>query len=142
MVIEFARNVLGISDAQHAEYDPYASRLIITRLPCSLVGKEIPISLVAGSRVADFYGTATVSEHYYCNSSINPEYSQLFIDREFRIVGVDSEAEARVMEISTHPFFVGTLFVPQERSTAASPHPLVTGFIAAARQRSMPEQGG
>src|SRR4051794_29886377 len=37
-VIEYARNVLGFADAQHAEYDPYASRLFVSELTCSLVG--------------------------------------------------------------------------------------------------------
>lgn len=48
MVIEFSRNVMGISDAQHAEYDPYASHLIVSRLPCSLMGREMEIALTPG----------------------------------------------------------------------------------------------
>lgn len=56
MVIKFARNALGIHDAQHAEYDPYASKLIISRLECSLAGKQMTIALTAGSRVAAIYG--------------------------------------------------------------------------------------
>ncbi|MBM4075372.1 MAG: CTP synthase, partial [Planctomycetes bacterium] len=93
MVIEFARNVLGIHDAQHAEYDPYASKLMISRLACSLVGREMTISLTPASRVAAFYGTVTTTEEYYCNFAVNPEYAHLLADSEFRIVGADSEGE-------------------------------------------------
>ena len=41
MIIEYARNVLGFSDAEHAEYDPYASNLFVSRLDCSLVGRDL-----------------------------------------------------------------------------------------------------
>ncbi len=44
MVIEYARNVLGFKDAQHAEYDPYASNLFISQLDCSLAGREMQIN--------------------------------------------------------------------------------------------------
>ncbi len=141
MVIEFARNVLGVHDAQHAEYDPYASRLIISRLACSLVGKEMTISFTAGSCVAEHYGTTTALEKYYCNFGVHPEFTSVLADSEFRIVGFDAEGEARVMEISSHPFFVGTLFVPQARSTPRSPHPLVLAFLKAAYQSAMTKQG-
>ena len=57
------------------------------------------------------------------------QLGNLLADSEFRIVGSDTEGDARVMEISSHPFFVGTLFVPQARSTKERPHPLVTAFI-------------
>ena len=47
MIVEYARNVLGIEGATHAEYDPYASRLFVTPLSCSLAGKTLPITLTA-----------------------------------------------------------------------------------------------
>jgi len=140
MVIEFARNVLGLQDAHHAEYDPYASKLIISRLACSLVGKQMAISLAAGSRVAAFYGAATSTEEYYCNFAVNPKYIHLLADSGFRIVGSDTEGEAHVMEIPSHPFFVGSLFVPQARSTKDTPHPLVSAFIQSVHQSAIAEQ--
>jgi CTP synthase (UTP-ammonia lyase) len=134
MLIEFARNMLGIQDAQHEEYDPYASRLIVSRLPCSLVGKRLPISLVEGSRARGFYGSASVIEEYYCNFGLNPEFIPAFSNSPFRIVGWDSDSQPRLMEMTQHHFFVGTLFVPQAKSTYLEPHPLVTAFIDAAFQ--------
>jgi CTP synthase (UTP-ammonia lyase) len=49
MVIEYARHVLGYEDAQHAEYDPYASCLFVSASTCSLVGKTMPVTLTPGS---------------------------------------------------------------------------------------------
>lgn len=53
MVLEYARNVLGYQDAQHAEYDPYASSLFISALACSLAGRTMELHFEPGSRVAD-----------------------------------------------------------------------------------------
>lgn len=132
MVIEYARNVAGIHDAQHAEYDPYASRVIVSRLPCSLVGREMEISLTPGSKAAAAYGTPSVSERYYCNFGVNPDFVDQIGNAGFQVVGRDAEGDCRVMELSHHRFFVGTLFVPQARSRPDRPHPLITAFLLAA----------
>ena len=134
MVIEFARNVAGITDAQHAEYDPYASRLIVSRLPCSLVGCEMDISLIPGSKAAAAYGTTSMTERYYCNFGINPDFVNQISNAGFEVVGIDADGDCRVMELSRHRFFVGTLFVPQARSRPDHPHPLVTAFLLAAER--------
>jgi CTP synthase (UTP-ammonia lyase) len=131
VILEFARNVLGIADAAHAESDPYASRLVISKLACSLVGRSLPIKLSEGSLVASLYGTTLVVEQYYCNFGVNPDYVSELASRDLRIVGSDEEGEIRVVELKDHPFFVGTLFVPQMRSRPRKPHPLVRGFLAA-----------
>lgn len=131
MVIEYARNVLGYADAQHAEYDPYASSLFISGLACSLAGREMQLRLLPGSRVASIYGTLTATEQYYCNFGVNPDCVALLQSRELRIVGSDAEGEVRVMELQGHPFFVGTLFVPQARSTRLRPHPLISAYLGA-----------
>jgi len=133
MVIEYARQELGIEDAQHAEYDPYASRLVVSKLTCSLAGRALGLSFLPGSRVASLYGALSAEERYYCNFGINPEYVSLFRSGSFRPVGSDAEGEIRVMEISEHPFFLGTLFVPQARSTPKGPHPIITGLLEAAQ---------
>jgi CTP synthase (UTP-ammonia lyase) len=64
MVIEYARNVLGFHDAQHAEYDPYASNLFVTPMSCSLVGQTMQVLIAADSRVAAIYDATTVHEQY------------------------------------------------------------------------------
>ena len=132
MVLEYARNVLGFRDAQHAEYDPYASRLFLTQLACSLAGREMRLRFAAGSRVAAIYGAVDATEEYYCNFGVNPEYVPLLGGGLLRITGADAEGEACVIELPGHPFFLGTLFVPQTRSTPERPHPLVSAFVEAA----------
>lgn len=148
MILEYARNVLGFRDAQHAEYDPYASDLFVSQLECSLVGRELRIALVPGSRVAGIYGETDVAEQYYCNFGVSPDKTQLLRKGPLQITGSDAEGEVRVVELPDHPFFIGTLFVPQLRSTSARPHPLVTAFIRAAvsgvtarRAQSLPRTG-
>jgi CTP synthase (UTP-ammonia lyase) len=132
VVIEFARSVLGFEDAQHAEYDPYASTLFVTPLSCSLAGQTMQVRLQPGSRAAGAYGATEVEERYYCNFGLNPEHQALLDARGLRVVGVDAGGEARVVEIPEHPFYVGTLFVPQTGSSPGRPHPLVTAFVRAA----------
>ncbi len=61
IILEYARHVLGFADATHAEYDPYASNLFISRLACSLVGRALEISIQSGSLVARIYGTTAVT---------------------------------------------------------------------------------
>lgn len=133
-VLEFARSVLGFADAQHAEYDPYASNLFIAALPCSLVGKTMRVTLRPGSRARDLYAAEAVEETYYCNFGLDRRHAALLEAGGFRTTGVDQDGEPRLLELAGHPFFVATLFVPQLRSTPAAPHPLVRGLLHAAGQ--------
>lgn len=134
IIVEYARNVLGFKDAQHAEYDPYASELFVSQLECSLVGRELRVALAPGSRIARIYGAPEAVEQYYCNFGVNPDKVPLLRKGPLQITGSDAEGEVRVVELPNHPFFVGTLFVPQMRSTPERPHPLVTAFIRAAER--------
>lgn len=136
-VLEFARNVLGIKDAMHAEYDPNASSPFIRPLTCSLVGKKLAIRLRSGSKAATLYGGTQAIESYYCNFGLNPECREQLESAGLTISGWDDDVEtsvtlappeARVIELPDHPFFLGTLFVPQAASTPERPHPLIAGF--------------
>jgi CTP synthase (UTP-ammonia lyase) len=131
MVLEYARNVLHYHDAQHAEYDPYASTLFISSLTCSLAGREMELTFESGSRVAEIYGSTSAREEYYCNFGVDPGRVGLLASSGLRISGSDSEGEVRVIELPNHPFYLGTLFVPQTKSTERRPHPLVTAFVQA-----------
>lgn len=132
MIVEYARNVLHYRDAQHAEYDPYASTLFISRLNCELAGREMELRFESGSLVAEIYGSTSATEEYYCNFGVDPAKVELLANSGLRVSGSDSEGEVRVIELPDHPFYVGTLFVPQTRSTQRRPHPLVTAFLKAA----------
>lgn len=133
MAIEYARHVLHIEDAQHAEYDPYASVLVVTPLSCNLKGVPLEISITAAdSQVARIYGTASITEQYYCNFGLNPAYQEQLHRNGLRIVGSDATQEARILELQDHPFFIATLFVPQHQSTPETPNRLITAFLEAA----------
>jgi CTP synthase (UTP-ammonia lyase) len=134
IVVEFTRNVLGIADADHAETNPSAPRLAITPLTCSLAGQQHPVRLVPGSRAAGIYAVASAVEPFYCNYGLNPDYRPLLEARGLMVSGLGEDGLVRVLELRGHPFFFGTLFVPQARSRPGAPHPLVAGLVAAARK--------
>jgi CTP synthase (UTP-ammonia lyase) len=138
MILEFARNVLEFADAKHAEYDPGASRLFISALNCSLVGMELRVKLQPGTIARDLYRREEIVERYYCSFGVNPGYAGILAaSRHLVISGRDMNEEIRIIEIVDHPFFVGTLFVPQTQSREGVPHPLVTGFLQAVLRRRM-----
>lgn len=136
MVLEYARNVLGFQEAQSQENDPYASHLFISQLNCSLAGREMKLAFVEGSQIATIYNSLTAVEQYYCNFGVNPDYVPYLKSQSLKVTGSDSEGEVRVIELLDHPFFMGTLFVPQARSTSHTPHPIVTAFLQAALKAS------
>lgn len=136
VVIEYARNVLGFEDAQHAEYDPYASDLFISQLSCSLVGQTMSVRLEPGSRAASFYEQDEVAEQYYCNFGLNPAHQGRLHEGGLGVVGTDQNGEARVLELPDRRFYLATLFVPQLSSSPSSPHPLITAYLQAALDTS------
>ena len=73
LVIELARDVLGIADAAHAENDPDAPNLFVTLLSCSLVGQSMTVSLRPGTRAAALYPAASATERYYCRFGLHPD---------------------------------------------------------------------
>lgn len=141
IMIEYARNVLNIVEANHAEYDPYASCLFISELACSLAGRKMNLHLKEGSQVADIYGATEVVEQYYCNFAVNPDYLDQIQHGPLKIVGSDSEGVVRAVELPGHPFFIGTLFVPQVLSTPTTPHPLVSAFVKACSEAASKPNG-
>ncbi len=135
MVLEFARNVLGFADAHHAEYETETSTLFISALSCQTAGKELRVILEPQTKARHLYGKNEAVERYYCTFGINPEYSEILAEhRDLIVSGRDLNGEIRIIELPNHPFFVGTLFVPQTQSREGQPHPLVSGFVQAALQ--------
>jgi CTP synthase (UTP-ammonia lyase) len=89
------------------------------------------VTIVPRTRAATLYGVAESIEDYYCNYGVNPDYVRQMEASGLRVSGVGAEGETRIVEIPEHRFFVATLFLPQARSTASTPHPVVAGFAAA-----------
>jgi CTP synthase (UTP-ammonia lyase) len=133
VVLETARNVLGIEDADHAETNPEAVHLAVTPLACSLVGQRHPVQLVPGSQAAVIYGARETVEPYFCSYGLNPALESRLREAGLHVSGRDEHAGARVVELRGHPFFVATLYVFQARDDHADPHPLTAAFVEAAR---------
>ena len=79
--------------------------------------------------MAGVYGRSSSQEEYLCNFGVNPNFVDILEVGGLKVVGSDVEGAVRAVELAEHPFFAGTLFLPQHSSTAASPHPLVSAFI-------------
>jgi CTP synthase (UTP-ammonia lyase) len=84
-----------------------------------------------GTRASALYGVTEAAEDFFCNYGVNPDYHRRLEAGGLRVSGLGGAGEVRIVELPDHPFFLATLFLPQARSTAASPHPLLAGYAAA-----------
>ena len=133
MLIEYARNVLGITEADHAESNPAASVPLVAPLICSVNELTCTFTLTPGSRIAMIYGKNEITEQYgICNYGLNADFQPLFEQSHMRVTGVDSNGDARIIELEQHPFFIGTLFQPERSAFKHIVHPLVRAFLQAA----------
>ena len=128
-LIEYARNVLGLPTADHAENNPSADLPLIAPLLCPLVETSDTIMLVPGTRIADLYGKAEIVEQYHCSFGPSIHYQSLFEDGRMRIAGFDKEGQARAFELTTHPFFLLTLFQPERSAFSHVVHPLIRAYV-------------
>ncbi|WP_223503461.1 CTP synthase [Pseudomonas sp. BF-R-24] len=135
-VLEYARNVLGWSDAEHGETNPDAARALLTPLSCALVEAVDTIDLLEGSLLAKAYESTEIREGYRCRFGVNPQFERELLKRELHAVGHDSEHELRAVELSGHPFFVATLFQPERAALKGVLPPLVGAFVEACAGRS------
>lgn len=129
VMLEYARAFLDMAHPTHQEYDPKAAKPFISELGCSLRGQEMQLSLSEGSLAGRSYGAKSTTERYYCRFGINPDFVPAVRNGPIRVSGFDREGEIRIVEYPDHPFMLATLFVPQARSSAGSPHPLITAFL-------------
>jgi CTP synthase (UTP-ammonia lyase) len=140
--LEFARNVLKIADADTAENNSGSKNIVIYPVACAvpdrapnapkLSGLVPEIRLRPGSYLQSFYGQETVTEEYFCNFEVNPEYEWAAMEAGFAVVARGPMGEIRAIESAAHKFYIATLFQPQLSSTLEKPHPLVLAFVQAA----------
>lgn len=132
-VIEFARNVAGIADAEHAETAPAADNLVVDRLACSLVGEERRVMPVPGTRLYQLCGPSPFVGFHWCNYGLAPAYTDRLIRHGLQTAAVAEDAGVEAVELPGHPFFLATLFQPQVGALATQRlHPIIEGFVAAA----------
>ncbi len=127
---------MGIKGAAHAEMNPQSDTHVINKLSCSLAGVAQAVKIEVGSKADAVYGRASIIEKFACNYGLNEAYSPALKGGNLNITGVDEEGNARIIELSGHPFFVATLYLPQLSSKEGAPHPLIVAFIQAARATS------
>jgi CTP synthase (UTP-ammonia lyase) len=143
-LIEFARNVLGIADADSAENNSGSKNIVIYPVACAVPNRKgdapklsgaIPeVRLRPGSYLQSFYGknVETVTEEFFCNFEVNPEFEWSTMEAGFPVVARGPAGEIRAIESPTLLFFVATLFQPQLSSTEKKPHPVILAFVQAA----------
>jgi len=96
-----------------------------------------PASLTPGSRVADVYGAAEISERHRHRYEVNTNYANQLAQHGMMVSGWSPDGRLpEIMEIPDHPWFIGVQFHPELKSRPLDPHPLFTSFIAAAVQKS------
>ena len=151
LVIEYARNVLGLKGANTTEINPQTPYPVIDILPeqkekiarkdygGSMRLGAYPCALEKGTVVREAYGTDVVSERHRHRYEINAEYVEKL--EKAGLVFSGRWAEGNLKEIaelpkSVHPFMVGTQYHPELRARPLAPHPLFTAFIKASMERS------
>ena len=141
-LIECARNVMGIKDADSAENKSGSKNVVISPVACAVPDRkpgapklsgQIPeIRIRPGSYLHSFYKKDVVTEEFFCNFEVNPEFEWAIIEAGFPIVARGAQGEVRAIESPSHQFFIATLFQPQLSSKPGGPHPVVEEFLRAA----------
>ncbi len=140
-LIECARNVLGIKDADSAENNSGSKNIVIYPVACAVPNRapgapklsgSIPeIRLRPGSYLQSYYSQDMVAEEFFCNFEVNPDYEFAAMEAGFPVVARGPQGEVRAIESPTHRFYIATLFQPQLSSQPGKPHPLVMAFVQA-----------
>ena len=149
--IEYARNVCGLARANSGEFDPATPHRIIYKLR-ELTGVEEmggtmrlgawACVLEPNSLAANAYGTTEISERHRHRYEFNREYEAVLTGAGLRLTGTTPDATyVEIVEIPTHPFFLGCQFHPEFKSKPLEPHPLFRDFIGASyRNRKAPSE--
>jgi len=142
-IIEFARNVCGVDDANSSEFEPECGRAVISLLPSQRgvtdMGGTMRLGaytcrLRPGSRVASIYGAPEVSERHRHRYEVDNGYRDVLAEHGMRCTGLSPDGSlVEMVELPEHPWYVGCQFHPELRSRPTRPHPLFASFVAAAR---------
>lgn len=133
MIIEFARNVLGICGADSVENDMECKDSVIERLACSLVKQKEELKISdSDSNLGRTMGEDEFIGEYRCNFGFNEAYHSAFRESDVIAATVQNhDGSLRGFELNDHPFFVGTLFIPQLDFKGNGPYRIIKSFIEA-----------
>ena len=141
-VVEFARHVAGLADANSAEFSETTQNPVIALMPDQVnvtekggtmrLGKY-PCILKEGTRSRALYDAEEISERHRHRYEFNNDYRQMFQDRGMVLAGQSPDGRlVEIVELPDHPWFVGVQFHPEFKSRPDRPHPEFYGFVKAA----------
>ena len=153
-VIEAARSLTGVPDANSSEFGP-ANEPVVGLMTEWLRGNELEIraaetdlggtmrlgayraELMPGSRIAAIYGATSISERHRHRFEVNTAYRERLAQKGLVFAGMSPDGLLpETIEFSNHPWFIGVQFHPELKSRPFEPHPLFASFIAAAVEQS------
>lgn len=151
-VVEYARNVCGLSGADSTECSDDAPHKVIFKLR-DLVGVEelggtmrlgsYACNLAPGSLARRVYGRDTVHERHRHRYEFNPAYEKVLSEHGLRITGRSPDGRfVEIVEIPGHPWFMAVQFHPEFRSKPLDPHPLFAGFVEASYRHKVARAAG
>ncbi len=149
MTVEYARNKLGLADANSAEFNtatyrtPHpvidlmdSQRDVTDKGGTMRLGSYVAV-LEEGSKVAELYGESVVDERHRHRYEFNPRYRSLFESSGLSCSGTSPDGKlVEFVELDDHPFWVGTQAHPEFKSRPDRPSPLFRGFVEAALKRA------
>ncbi|CUS82307.1 CTP synthase [Candidatus Kryptonium thompsonii] len=141
-VIEFARNVCGLKDANSTEFNPATPYPVIDLLPeqmgVQMKGGSMrlglyPAILKPGTKAYSAYGTDRINERHRHRYELNNKFREILEANGMVFSGVSPDGSlVEIIEIPNHPWFVGVQFHPELKSRATKPHPLFRDFVKSA----------
>jgi CTP synthase len=147
MVIEYARNVCGLEDADSTEFNPGTPHRVIFKLRELKGVDELggtmrlggwPCRLVEDSFACRAYGAREIVERHRHRYEFNREYEKTLVAAGLRITGeTPDQTYVEICEIAGHPWYLGCQFHPEFKSKPMHPHPLFTAFIGASYEYRM-----
>ena len=105
---------------------------------CSLAGVEQEVLITPDTLAFRAYGKNRAIEQFACNYGLNETYRNDIIRENLNVAGIDSDGNARIVELAFHPFFMATLFLPQLSSKPGNPHPVIVAFLGSAAALQKP----
>jgi CTP synthase len=143
-IIEFARDVIGLDDSHSSEFAPECSNPVISLMESQQHVTDMggtmrlgayPCRLGPGTRAAEIYGVPQVSERHRHRYEVSNAYRDSFVEHGLTLSGLSPDGSlVEIVELQTHPWFIGCQFHPELQSRPTRPHPLFASFIGAAAE--------
>jgi CTP synthase len=141
-IVEFARNVLNLSDSNSSEFAPECGNAVVSLMEeqqhVTDMGGTMRLGayvcrLARGSNAAEVYGVPEVRERHRHRYEVSNQYREAFVENGLRLSGLSPDGSlVEMIELPEHPWFIGCQFHPELRSRPTRPHPLFAGLVAAA----------